>query len=144
MKNDGKDLEDEAQKEFNKNVDPNFHWRRLYDTFTAKRGMPPQPADFFLSELGTGSAHLECKTSEHKGCRLRTFSQLGDMLRWQQAGVAGFVLCHFYVPNELLLFDIKNIDPLLPSWVVTEVKDVVKLKRIELLPEAVRAMMRGH
>lgn len=143
LKNDGSYLEEEVQKILSEEKSENFRFRRLYDTKTAGKGMPPQPADFFISCLGVWprSMHLECKTSNHIGGRLPTFSQLGDLLAWDKAGVPGYVLVHFYTTPALYLFRASRIeDTLAKSWVVPEIPGAVELKLSELLPLILRKL----
>lgn len=118
-RNDGRYLEDAVQEELKKISCSHFHFRRLYDTYTAKKGMPPQPADFFLSSQKGHcfrAIHLECKTTKSNTLRFDTFSQLADMKRWAMAGVLGYVLVHFYTPDRLFMIDVDDLDETAASW----------------------------
>lgn len=117
-RNDGKYLEDAVYIEFSKELSLDFCFRRLYDTFTAGHGMPPQPADFDICYRGK-SCHLECKTSASKTKALKSFSQYATMRRWAQAGKPGYVLLHLYEFDELFLFDVMDLNPTFKSWPAT-------------------------
>ena len=121
-KNDGEYLEDGLAEELQTEKSSSFYYRRLFDTHTAGKGMPPQPADFDIAWFGYGSCHMECKTSESTTSRLVKFSQLGDMLRWGKAGKPGLVLVHFYNLQSLYIFNVADIkNTTAPSWVVPEI-----------------------
>lgn len=136
---DGKYLEIAAMKEFEKSVDPDFHWRRLYDTHTAGKGMPPQPADFDICYQGH-SAHLECKTSGSSSKSLKNFSQYAGLKRWALAGKRGYALLHLYEYDELFLFDVSKLDPELKSWDATL---AIRINRINQLTETLKGLLCG-
>lgn len=136
--NDGKYLEEAVEKYLKTIKRTEFHWRRLYDAHSARNYMPAQPADFFISDsrgyrIGSNSCHLECKTSKHKKMRLTKFSQHSALNRWNLAGVPGYVLVHFYVPDKMFLVPSWELDIGKPSWVIGpqyEIEDVSKILEV--------------
>ncbi len=123
-RNSGKYLEDAVSKVLGKNTKENMHWRRLYDSHTARNWMSAQPADFFLAipNIKFKSCHLECKSQKGKTFRLKKFSQHQTMVRWSWAGVAGFVLVHFYEVNKFVIVDVNNLEIGKPSWLLKDEK----------------------
>jgi len=136
-RNDGKYLEDAVYIEFSKELSMDFMWRRLYDTQTAGKGLPPQPADFDICYQGY-SAHLESKTSGEKTKSLKSFSQYADMRRWSMAGKPGYVLLHLYYFDELFLFDVSRLDPELKSWPATL---ALRINHINQLTETLKGLL---
>jgi hypothetical protein len=131
MKNDGKYLEDALDIELAKAeiALDNFKYRRLPDSRAARGLIAAQPSDFFVSHRYSGAAHIECKSSKSKTLRLPKFVQHAEMLGWANAGVAGIVLVHFYVPDRLFLVDVTTMPIGKPSWVLgddtgTEIKGI--------------------
>lgn len=117
MRNDGKYLEDELETQLKKITRTDFHWRRLHDAKAARTYMPAQPADFFIADKGK-AFHVECKSVGKKTRRFPKFTQLPDMLRWQKAGVPGYVLIHFHELDEFYFVPVTQLEFGKPSWVI--------------------------
>ena len=118
-KNDGKYLEVAVDKYLRTTKQPEFHWRRLFDSYSVRKGAPPQPSDYLLSWAGKFTAHLECKTTSNTTLRLSMFDQYGDMIRWSSAGVPGFVLVHFYILDRLFVVPVTALEKA-SSWKANE------------------------
>ena len=120
MKNDGKYLEEALESMLGKVAitTEGFKYRRLPDSRAARGLIAAQPADFFVSHRYSGAAHIECKSSKSKTLRLPKFVQHAEMIGWANAGVAGIVLVHFYVPDRMFLVDVTTLPIGKPSWVL--------------------------
>jgi len=122
-RNSGTYLEKALEKELSKITDESFHWERRYDSKSARNFMPAQPADFFMcctDDYGAYSKFLECKSVGKKTRRLPKFAQLPRMLRWQKAGIQGYVLVHFHELDELYLIPVGDLEVGKPPWVIDE------------------------
>lgn len=126
-RNTGKYLETALQEAFSKVQHPYFHYRRLYDSFSAQgKALPAQPSDFFVCYKGH-AYHIEAKTTKDK--RLKMFSQYGSMLRWDSVGVTGLVVVHFYTPDRLFVVPVRELEEA-PSWLMKpewEIKNIQEL-----------------
>ena len=116
----GEYLESEVGKVLSQVKNKEFYYRRMYDSFSARgSALPSQPADFFAAYRGE-CYHIEAKTSKEKNLRLKMFPQYADLKRWQEAGVTGVVVVHFYTPDRLFLMPVDRLGTQ-PSWKCDEI-----------------------
>lgn len=114
--NDGKYLENEAEKYINGLKRMEVAIMRLPDSRSARNLMASQNADFILSSRKFGACHLECKSIKGTKLVLKKFRQLPTMQRWAKAGMPGYVLCHFYDTDMFCMVDVQYLDPSKASW----------------------------
>jgi len=125
--NTGKYLETALQESFSKVTDPLFHYRRLYDAFSAQgRAYPAQPADFFVCCKGR-SYHIEAKTTKDK--RLKMPTQYGALKRWDSVGVTGLIVVHLYTPDRLFVVPVRELEEA-PSWTMGQAWEIKNIQEL--------------
>ena len=88
---------------------------RLYDTKSAGKFLPAQPADYMGGVAGVATL-IECKSSDHhksfKDCALKDYIssvQFGHMKRWRVNGNVGVYIFKSLLADEIEVWDADTV-----------------------------------
>jgi len=129
--NDGKYLEKAVQSYLENLMLPTVNWMRLPDSKAARNFLQAQPADFLISTNFRNAFLFECKSYHRKKPGAMTvskkFRQYPLMLRWDKAGMPGYLLCHWLPEDELKIFSVIDLTtPLYDGHTLAELPDLME------------------
>jgi hypothetical protein len=129
--NDGKYLEKAVQSYLENLMLPTVNWMRLPDSKAARNFLQAQPADFLISTMVRKPFLFECKSYHRKKSGAMTvskkFRQYPLMLRWDKAGMPGYLLCHWLPEDELKIFSVIDLaTPLYDGHTLAELPDLME------------------